>query len=56
MRLAVLDDYQQVAPKLADWSSLGPDVAVEFFHDHLTAEDDLDRISEVLSAGPEGGR
>ena len=38
MRVAVLDDYQKVASKFADWSSLGSDVSVEFFHDHLTDE------------------
>jgi phosphoglycerate dehydrogenase-like enzyme len=32
MRVAVLDDYQRRAAQLADWDSLGPDVAVSFFH------------------------
>jgi phosphoglycerate dehydrogenase-like enzyme len=40
-RIAVLDDYQQVARTLADWGSLGPQVSVEFFHDHLPSEDAL---------------
>jgi phosphoglycerate dehydrogenase-like enzyme len=31
IRIAVLDDYQQVGRKLADWTSLGPGVSVEFF-------------------------
>ena len=30
MRIAVLDDYQQVGRGLADWASLGPDVQVNF--------------------------
>lgn len=30
IRVAVLDDYQQVGREMADWSSLGPDVQVEF--------------------------
>jgi phosphoglycerate dehydrogenase-like enzyme len=32
MRVAVLDDYQRRAEQFADWSSLGPDVVVSFFH------------------------
>jgi phosphoglycerate dehydrogenase-like enzyme len=43
MRVAVLDDYQRVAQGLADWGSLGPDVALTFFHDHLTDPDALVR-------------
>ncbi len=43
MRVAVLDDYQRVAQSLADWGSLGPDVEVTFFHDHLSDADDLVR-------------
>jgi phosphoglycerate dehydrogenase-like enzyme len=35
VRVAVLDDYQRVAATFADWSSLGPDVEVSYFHDHL---------------------
>jgi phosphoglycerate dehydrogenase-like enzyme len=30
IRIAVLDDYQQVGHGLADWASLGPDVRVDF--------------------------
>jgi phosphoglycerate dehydrogenase-like enzyme len=37
--IAVLDDYQDVARSLADWSSL-PDARAVFFHDHV-AEADL---------------
>jgi len=32
-QVAVLDDYQHVAQRFADWSSLDADVTV--FHDHL---------------------
>lgn len=35
VRVAVLDDYQRVAATFADWSSLGPDVEVSYFHEHL---------------------
>jgi len=36
VRVAVLDDYQNVARKMADWSVLPADVEVEVFRDHLT--------------------
>lgn len=41
MNVAVLDDYQGVARELADWRSLGEDVYVRFFHEHLENEDEL---------------
>ena len=34
-RIAVLDDYQRAAQDAADWSLLGDDVVVTFFHDHV---------------------
>jgi phosphoglycerate dehydrogenase-like enzyme len=34
-RIAVLDDYQRVATGAADWASLGGDVSVVPFHDHV---------------------
>jgi phosphoglycerate dehydrogenase-like enzyme len=37
-RVAVLDDYQHRAHELADWSSLGGEVAVSFFHDPMDEE------------------
>lgn len=46
MRLAILDDYQASALKLADWSS-APDVTVVPFTDHVHDEEQLiDRLSE----------
>ena len=36
LRVAVLDDYQDVARKMTDWSVLPADVEVEVFRDHLT--------------------
>ena len=33
-KIAVIDDYQSVAERSADWSVLGDDVVVTFFHDH----------------------
>jgi phosphoglycerate dehydrogenase-like enzyme len=35
VNVAVLDDYQHVAPSLADWASLKPQANVVFFHDHV---------------------
>ncbi len=35
MRIAVLDDYQRVALRLADWSQLGPDAKVDVFDRNL---------------------
>ncbi len=45
-RLAILDDYQNVALQMADWKSLGSEVAVEVFHDTLS---DQDALAERLS-------
>jgi D-3-phosphoglycerate dehydrogenase len=39
IRVAVLDDYQRVALKLADWSQLGPDAKVDVFHENLATVD-----------------
>jgi phosphoglycerate dehydrogenase-like enzyme len=39
-RVAILDDYQKVAERAADWTAL-PDVEVTFFHDHLDDPDQL---------------
>ncbi len=45
MRVALLDDYQQVALGLADWKSLDPDASVQVFSDHLF---DLDALAKRL--------
>jgi phosphoglycerate dehydrogenase-like enzyme len=44
-RLAILDDYQDVALSLADWGRLEPDVEVTVFRDHIG---DLDALAERL--------
>jgi D-3-phosphoglycerate dehydrogenase len=36
LRIAVLDDYQRVALRLADWSQLGPDAKVDVFDRNLS--------------------
>ncbi|TDV07170.1 D-2-hydroxyacid dehydrogenase family protein [Paraburkholderia caballeronis] len=41
VNIAVLDDYQHVAPTLADWSSLQPRANTVFFHDHEADPDAL---------------
>jgi phosphoglycerate dehydrogenase-like enzyme len=43
-RIAVLDDYQQIAADYADWKSLGAD-SVDFVPEHLTGDDLVDRLA-----------
>lgn len=43
IKVAVLDDYQNVALGMADWGRLGTDVGVDVFQDHLADEDALVR-------------
>ncbi len=45
MRVAILDDYQGVALKLADWQSLHPQAQMQAFIDHL---DGLDALAQRL--------
>lgn len=45
-RLAILDDYQGVALRMADWGSLPADVEVVVFRDHLA---DLDAVVARLA-------
>lgn len=40
-RIAILDDYQNVALHMADWSALPKDVEVRVFSDHLHDQDAL---------------
>ena len=44
-RVAVLDDYQQVALKMADWKTLEPEGEVQAFGDNLV---DVPRLAERL--------
>jgi len=48
VNVAVLDDYQEVALQMTDWSVLPGDVAVNVYQDHLTSEDAL--VSRLNSA------
>ena len=40
-KLAILDDYQNVALGMADWSPLAGDVEITVFNDHLADEDEV---------------
>jgi phosphoglycerate dehydrogenase-like enzyme len=44
-RVAILDDYQGVALRMADWSPLAPRCQVQVFRDHL---DDIEALVERL--------
>ncbi len=41
MKIAILDDYQNVAAKCADWSSLAVSAELTFFNDHVSDADAL---------------
>ena len=41
VKIAVLDDYQEVALSMADWGALGGDAQVDVFVDHLAEEDEV---------------
>jgi phosphoglycerate dehydrogenase-like enzyme len=43
MKIAVLDDYQQVALKSADWTSVGAHAQVDSFPQHISDRDELVR-------------
>ena len=38
MRLAILDDFEDLALKLADWNSLGPEIKIDVFRDNIKEE------------------
>ena len=40
-RVAVLDDYQGIALKSADWSPLDGRVTIDVFREHISDEDEL---------------
>ena len=46
-RLAIIDDYQNVALEMTDWSPLAEDVSISVFNDHLQDESALaDRLRD----------
>jgi phosphoglycerate dehydrogenase-like enzyme len=46
IQVAVLDDYQRVADRMADWGAVLPGAAITFFPDHVA---DLDRLAARLA-------
>jgi phosphoglycerate dehydrogenase-like enzyme len=47
LRCVILDDYQQVALNITDWSSISDEVEVKSINQHFDKEDELvDRISD----------
>ena len=45
VRCAILDDYQNVALKLADWSKVKDEIEIKVFHEHLGGAD----VAELLN-------
>lgn len=41
MRLAILDDFENVALRMADWGSFGAEIEIDVYRDHLTEGDEL---------------
>jgi phosphoglycerate dehydrogenase-like enzyme len=41
VRCAILDDYQNVALKLADWSKVKDEIEIKVFHEHLGGADNV---------------
>ena len=46
VKVAILDDYQNVALQMADWSPLAGRAAITVFNDHL---DDPDAVAARLA-------
>ncbi len=47
MKVAILDDYQGIAPQMVDWSQLPEGTELQVFLDHLSDEDSLvERLEE----------
>src|SRR2546427_13123587 len=45
MRIAILDDYQEIAMKLADWSSIPCRPEIKVFREHVF---DLEKLAQRL--------
>jgi phosphoglycerate dehydrogenase-like enzyme len=46
VKIAILDDYQNVGRSLADWASLAPRAQAVFFHDHVA---DINQLAARLA-------
>ncbi len=52
MEIAILDDYQNVALKMADWTALAARAEITVFNDHLADVEELvERLARFDSAG-----
>ena len=52
MKIAILDDYQNVALKMADWTALAARAEIRVFNDHLADVEELvERLARFDSAG-----
>ena len=52
MKIAILDDYQNVALKMADWTALAARAEITVFNDHLAEVEELvERLARFDSAG-----
>ena len=52
MKIAILDDYQNVALKMADWTALAARAEITVFNDHLADVGELvERLARFDSAG-----
>jgi len=52
MKIAILDDYQNVALKMADWTALAARAEITVFNDHLADVEELvERLARFDSAG-----
>ena len=50
MKVALLDDYQHAAMKMADWGRLGSRAEVVPFHEHIADQDELARRLQPFDA------
>ena len=41
IKIAVLDDYQHISLKMADWSSIPGNPEISVFNDHISDENSL---------------
>ncbi|MEA2937565.1 MAG: hypothetical protein QOC56_1069 [Alphaproteobacteria bacterium] len=48
-RCAILDDYQNVALKMADWSAVSGDLDIEVFNEHLGSPDNVAKALQGFS-------
>jgi hypothetical protein len=46
IKIAVLDDYQNIALKMADWSSISGNPEIKVFNDHIS---ELEPLVEPVS-------